>query len=150
MTEEEKRTLISEGYPIPQRLPLTKSEEKSLKKIRRKIKNKVLHINQFFFLEIKYYRDFLKFLNTLVLIIKGLFKIYFFIKNTLIFQISAQESRRKKKEYMDCLERRMQSLIEELEAYKHRFTNLEGQNISLRSQVQQLQAQVSQCNCTNK
>ena len=51
---------------------------------------------------------------------------------------------------MDCLERRMQSLIEELEAYKHRFTNLEGQNISLRSQVQQLQAQVSQCNCTNK
>jgi len=104
LTEEEKRTLISEGYPIPQRLPLTKSEEKSLKKIRRKIKNK----------------------------------------------ISAQESRRKKKEYMDCLERRMQSLIEELEAYKHRFTNLEGQNISLRSQVQQLQAQVSQCNCTNK
>ena len=74
----------------------------------------------------------------------------FFFKNTLIFQISAQESRRKKKEYMDCLERRMQSLIEELEAYKHRFTNLEGQNISLRSQVQQLQAQVSQCNCTNK
>lgn len=150
MTEEEKRTLISEGYPIPQRLPLTKSEEKSLKKIRRKIKNKVLHINQLFFLEIKYYRDFLKFLNTLVLIIKGLFKIFFFFKNTLIFQISAQESRRKKKEYMDCLERRMQSLIEELEAYKHRFTNLEGQNISLRSQVQQLQAQVSQCNCTNK
>ena len=56
-----------------------------------------------------------------------------------IFQISAQESRRKKKEYMDCLERRMQSLVEELDAYKHRFTNLEGQNISLRSQVQQLQ-----------
>ena len=73
-----------------------------------------------------------------------------YIFSSKIFQISAQESRRKKKEYMDCLERRMQSLIEELEAYKHRFTNLEGQNISLRSQVQQLQAQVSQCNCTNK
>ena len=41
MTEEEKRTLISEGYPVPQRLPLSKNEEKSLKKIRRKIKNKV-------------------------------------------------------------------------------------------------------------
>ncbi|XP_054160167.1 cyclic AMP-responsive element-binding protein 3-like protein 2 [Oppia nitens] len=82
LTEEEKRTLLAEGYPIPQRFPLTKSEERSLKKIRRKIKNK----------------------------------------------ISAQESRRKKKEYMEELERKVQTL-------DSRVRELEKENKTLKNQT---------------
>ncbi|XP_071445531.1 cyclic AMP response element-binding protein A-like [Hetaerina americana] len=96
LTEEEKRTLLAEGYPIPTRLPLTKAEEKSLKKIRRKIKNK----------------------------------------------ISAQESRRKKKEYMDALEKKVENLSNENSEYKKKIENLEGNNASLLSQLQKLQALV--------
>lgn len=84
LTDEERRTLIAEGYPIPQRFPLSKAEERSLKKIRRKIKNK----------------------------------------------ISAQESRRKKKEYMEELEKKvhlMELKIVELERenrlFKERLTS---------------------------
>lgn len=78
LTDEERRTLIAEGYPIPQRFPLSKAEERSLKKIRRKIKNK----------------------------------------------ISAQESRRKKKEYMEELEKKvhlMEVKIVELERENRSF-----------------------------
>ncbi|XP_037959460.1 cyclic AMP response element-binding protein A [Teleopsis dalmanni] len=96
LTDEEKRTLLAEGYSIPQKLPLTKSEEKSLKKIRRKIKNK----------------------------------------------ISAQESRRKKKEYMDQLERRVELLANENKNYKKRVESLEFSNSNLFSQLQKLQALV--------
>ncbi|KAK8784398.1 hypothetical protein V5799_009237, partial [Amblyomma americanum] len=93
LTDEEKRTLLAEGYPIPQRLPLTKAEERSLKKIRRKIKNK----------------------------------------------ISAQESRRKKKEYMDSLEKKVETLINENQEYKKKVDVLESSNRSLLSQLQRLQ-----------
>lgn len=93
LTDEEKRTLLAEGYPIPQRLPLTKAEERSLKKIRRKIKNK----------------------------------------------ISAQESRRKKKEYMDSLEKRVETLLSENQEYKKKVDVLESSNRSLLSQLQRLQ-----------
>jgi len=41
LTDEERRTLIAEGYPVPTRWPLTKQDEKNLKKVQRKIKNKV-------------------------------------------------------------------------------------------------------------
>ncbi|KAI8440009.1 hypothetical protein MSG28_001447 [Choristoneura fumiferana] len=97
LTDEEKRTLLAEGYPVPTRLPLTKAEEKSLKKIRRKIKNK----------------------------------------------ISAQESRRKKKEYMDQLERKVEILVSENSDYRKRVETLEQKNAGLQSQLAALQALVT-------
>lgn len=96
LSEEEKRTLIAEGYPIPSKLPLTKQEEKNLKKIRRKIKNK----------------------------------------------ISAQESRRKKKEYLEALEKRVESFSHENSELKKKVDSLETNNRSLLSQLQKLQSLV--------
>jgi cyclic AMP-responsive element-binding protein 3 len=93
LTEEEKRTLISEGYPVPNKLPLTKQEEKNLKKIRRKIKNK----------------------------------------------ISAQESRRKKKEYLETLEKRVEVYNLENSDLKKKVEQLETNNRSLLTQLQKLQ-----------
>ncbi|KAJ7329122.1 hypothetical protein JRQ81_015296 [Phrynocephalus forsythii] len=106
LTEEEKRTLIAEGYPIPTKLPLTKAEEKALKKIRRKIKNK----------------------------------------------ISAQESRRKKKEYMDSLEKSELTRISlpnqiccsnENSELRKKVEVLENTNRTLLQQLQRLQALVA-------
>lgn len=97
LTEEEKRTLIAEGYPVPTKLPLTKQEEKSLKKVRRKIKNK----------------------------------------------ISAQESRRKKKEYMDGLERKVSILSNENLNYRNRVSTLEQTNRELMKELEHLQALVA-------
>ncbi|XP_044761224.1 cyclic AMP response element-binding protein A isoform X2 [Coccinella septempunctata] len=97
LTEEEKRTLIAEGYPVPTRLPLSKAEEKSLKKIRRKIKNK----------------------------------------------ISAQESRRKKKEYMDQLERKVGLLVTENSEYRKKIEEFQDANTTLLAQLQKLQAIVA-------
>ncbi|CAG5075175.1 Similar to CrebA: Cyclic AMP response element-binding protein A (Drosophila melanogaster), partial [Cotesia congregata] len=97
LTEEEKRTLIAEGYPVPTKLPLTKQEEKSLKKVRRKIKNK----------------------------------------------ISAQESRRKKKEYMDGLERKVSLLSNENINYRSRVNTLEQTNRELMKELERLQALVA-------
>lgn len=96
LTEEEKRTLVSEGYPIPGKLPLTKQEEKNLKKIRRKIKNK----------------------------------------------ISAQESRRKKKEYLEQLEKRVEAFSQENNDLKKKVNSLEHNNQSLLGQLHKLQSLV--------
>lgn len=104
LTDEEKKTLMSEGYPIPTKLPLTKAEEKSLKKIRRKIKNK----------------------------------------------ISAQESRRKKKEFVDTLEQKVSLASAEVDAYKKRCELLQKQNSSLMTQLNNLRAMlVNQSSCGN-
>ncbi|XP_028929501.1 cyclic AMP-responsive element-binding protein 3-like protein 2 isoform X1 [Ornithorhynchus anatinus] len=97
LTEEEKRTLIAEGYPVPTKLPLTKAEEKALKKIRRKIKNK----------------------------------------------ISAQESRRKKKEYMDSLEKKVECCSNENNELRKKVEVLESTNRTLLQQLQRLQAMVA-------
>ncbi|XP_037098700.1 cyclic AMP-responsive element-binding protein 3-like protein 2 isoform X2 [Syngnathus acus] len=97
LTEEERRTLVAEGYPVPTKLPLTKAEEKALKKIRRKIKNK----------------------------------------------ISAQESRRKKKEYMDTLEKKVETCSNENNDLRRKMDTLECTNKSLLQQLQALQASLS-------
>ncbi|XP_018655130.1 camp-response element binding protein-related [Schistosoma mansoni] len=103
LTEEEKRTLIAEGYSIPTRLPLSKQDERNLKKVRRKIKNK----------------------------------------------ISAQESRRKKKEYLEALERKVSIYSQENTDLKRRVDGLESTNRSLLGQLRLLQQLVSKSKASN-
>lgn len=97
LTEEERRTLIAEGLPVPTGLPLTKVEERALKKVRRKIKNK----------------------------------------------ISAQESRRKKKEYMETLEKRVENCASENLELRKKVDTLETTNRSLIGQLQKLQSLIA-------
>lgn len=93
LSEEERRTLVQEGLPVPARLPLTKREEEALKIVRRKIKNK----------------------------------------------LSAQESRRKRKEYMETLERRIDGVRGENDKLRKKMQSLESENRSLLSQLRRLQ-----------
>lgn len=58
----------------------------------------------------------------------------------LISQISAQESRRKKKEYMDGLERRVTLLSTENSSYREKVSTLETTNRQLLKELQRLQA----------
>ncbi|XP_041086475.1 cyclic AMP-responsive element-binding protein 3-like protein 3-B isoform X1 [Polyodon spathula] len=96
LNEDEKKLLAKEGVSLPSQLPLTKYEERILKKIRRKIRNKQ----------------------------------------------SAQESRKKKKEYIDGLESRMSACNAQNEELQRKVFQLEKRNTSLITQLRKLQALV--------
>lgn len=63
-----------------------------------------------------------------------------------IVQISAQESRRKKKEYMDQLERKVQLLVTENNDCRKKIESLEDSNNNLMSQLAKLQQIVARTN----
>uniref|UniRef100_A0A8C6WNM3 BZIP domain-containing protein n=1 Tax=Neogobius melanostomus TaxID=47308 RepID=A0A8C6WNM3_9GOBI len=94
LDEDEKRLLAKEGVKLPCKLPLSKFEERVLKKIRRKIRNKR----------------------------------------------SAQESRKKKQEYVDSLEGRMSACNAHNLELQKRIHQLEENNRELLDQLSQLQA----------
>lgn len=102
LNEDEKKLLAKEGVTLPNQLPLTKYEERVLKKIRRKIRNKQ----------------------------------------------SAQESRKKKKEYIDGLESRMAACNAHNQELQRKVSQLEKCNMSLLEQLRRLQALVM--NTSNK
>uniref|UniRef100_A0A3Q3K9R9 BZIP domain-containing protein n=1 Tax=Monopterus albus TaxID=43700 RepID=A0A3Q3K9R9_MONAL len=102
LNEDEKKLLAKEGVTLPSQLPLTKYEERILKKIRRKIRNKQ----------------------------------------------SAQESRKKKKEYIDGLESRMAACSAHNQELQRKVSHLEKCNMSLMEQLRRLQVLVM--NATNK
>ncbi|XP_069006032.1 cyclic AMP-responsive element-binding protein 3-like protein 3-A [Embiotoca jacksoni] len=102
LDEDEKKLLAKEGVTLPNQLPLTKYEERVLKKIRRKIRNKQ----------------------------------------------SAQESRKKKKEYIDGLESRMTACNAHNHELQRKVSQLEKCNMSLMEQLRRLQALVM--NTSNK
>ncbi|XP_059726768.1 cyclic AMP-responsive element-binding protein 3-like protein 4 isoform X1 [Haemorhous mexicanus] len=92
LTEEEKRLLAQEGVTLPGALPLTQAEERLLKKVRRKIRNKQ----------------------------------------------SAQDSRRRKKEYLDELESRAAACSALNQELRKKVQELETSNGSLLQQLQAL------------
>ncbi|XP_078737183.1 cyclic AMP-responsive element-binding protein 3-like protein 3 isoform X1 [Lampetra fluviatilis] len=98
LTDEERKLLMQEGMPMPAHLPLTKVEERVLKRVRRKIRNKQ----------------------------------------------SAQESRRRKKEYVDGLESRVSTCTVHNHELQRKMQQLEKQNLSLLTQLRHLQSLMKQ------
>lgn len=102
LTEDEKKLMKKEGLQIPTHLPLTRAEERELKRIRRKIRNKQ----------------------------------------------SAQESRKRKKDYVDGLENRVKLCTSENVRLQKKVQTLETQQRSLLDQIKHLQSIIS--NSTGK
>ncbi|XP_063001895.1 cyclic AMP-responsive element-binding protein 3-like protein 4 [Elgaria multicarinata webbii] len=98
LTDEEKRLLSQEGISLRSNIPLTKAEERILKKVRRKIRNKQ----------------------------------------------SAQDSRRRKKEYIDGLEGRVTACSAQNQELRKKVQQLETHNVSLLDQLQKLQKLIKQ------
>ncbi|MGH0131559.1 UNVERIFIED_CONTAM: hypothetical protein FKN15_065764 [Acipenser sinensis] len=147
LTEEEKRTLVAEGYPVPNKLPLTKTEEKALKRVRRKIKNKKLQGTSGPLMLTEEEKRTLvaegyPVPNKLPLTKteeKALKRVRRKIKN----KISAQESRRKKKEYVECLEKKVETYTSENNELWKKVETLENANRTLLQQLQKLQTLVT-------
>eukprot|EP00048_Salpingoeca_helianthica_P015141 m.225265 g.225265 ORF g.225265 m.225265 type:complete len:360 (-) comp16653_c0_seq1:362-1441(-) len=98
ITEEEREMLAASGVVIPtDAITLTKAEEKALKSVRRRLRNK----------------------------------------------ISAQDSRRKKKEYVDGLEQRVASCTAVNIEMQTKVATLAHENRTLRQQLQQLKEMVA-------
>ncbi|XP_077086099.1 cyclic AMP-responsive element-binding protein 3-like protein 4 [Siphateles boraxobius] len=98
LTDEEQKLLDQEGISLPNNLPLTKAEERILKKVRRKIRNK----------------------------------------------LSAQDSRKRKKEYIDGLESRVAACSAQNKELQRTVNQLEKHNMSLMAQLHKLQALIKQ------
>lgn len=97
LTEEEQVLLAREGIQLPTHLPLTKEEERQLKAVRRKIRNK----------------------------------------------ISAKESRKRKQEYVDGLEKRVKLCTAQNSQLQKKVTLLQKENSSLADQLKRLQSMLT-------
>merc|ERR1719483_760167 len=92
LNDEEQKMASKENMKFPSHYPLTREEERNLKKIRRKIRNK----------------------------------------------LSAQDSRKRKREYMDNMEDRVKVCTDENQELKDKIKALESQNKTLAAQLRRL------------